>query len=114
MSKKNQPDKNGFVYSTDPGFNFENENESTETLPPAQQRLIIKLDTKQRAGKIVTLVEGFIGKEDDLRDLEKKLKSACGTGGSSKDRQIIIQGDHREKTMLWLKKNGYSNTKKSG
>lgn len=107
MSRKNKPDNRGFVYSTDPNFQFEPELESSATLPPSQQILKVKLDIKQRAGKVVTLIEGFVGKEEDLKELEKKLKSFCGTGGSSKDGQIIIQGDQREKVMQWLKKNDY-------
>ena len=107
MSKKNKSDKRGFVYSTDPNFNFEEENEYTETLSPSQQKLKIKLDSKRRAGKVVTLIEGFTGKEKDLEELGKKLKAFCGTGGSAKNGEIIIQGDQREKVMQWLKKNGY-------
>ncbi|HEY6506137.1 MAG TPA: translation initiation factor [Chitinophagaceae bacterium] len=112
MSKKNKPDSRGFVYSTDPDFSFKQEEEHIETLLPAQQKLRIKLDTKHRAGKAVTLIEGFIGKEDALAELGKKLKNFCGTGGSAKDGEIIIQGDQREKVMQWLVKNGYSNSKK--
>src|SRR5687767_11319650 len=112
MSKKNKPDNRGFVYSTDPDFSFEESNKNIETLPGAQQKLKIRLDTKHRAGKAVTLIEGFIGQEQDLEDLEKKLKSFCGTGGSTKGREIIIQGDQREKVLQWLLKNGYSKTKK--
>ena len=107
MSKKNKPDNKGFVYSTDPNFRFEEENEQVETLPVAQQKLRVRLDTKHRAGKAVTLVEGFIGNEEDLQDLGKKLKAFCGTGGSAKDGEIIIQGDQRDKVMQWLQKNGY-------
>lgn len=108
MSKKNQPDARGFVFSTDPNFNYEEEKqEERETLPPAQQRLKVRLDTKQRAGKAVTLVTGFIGKKEDLEDLGKKMKNFCGTGGSVKDGEIIIQGDQREKVLGWLNKNGY-------
>ena len=114
MSKKNKPDTRGFVYSTDPNFSFEPEQDSTETLPPAQQKLKIRLDTKHRAGKAVTLIEGFIGITDDLEELGKKLKSFCGTGGSAKDGEIIVQGDQREKVLQWLLKNGYKNVKKSG
>ena len=112
MSKKNKPDSRGFVFSTDPNFKFEEEHYSNETLLPPQQKLKVRLDTKNRAGKAVTLVEGFIGKEEDLEDLGKKLKSFCGTGGSAKDGEIIIQGDQREKVMQWFGKNGYKNVKK--
>jgi len=113
MSKKNKPDTRGFVYSTDPSFRFEEEaNEDMGTLPAKQQKLKIRLDTKQRAGKAVTLVEGFIGKEEDLEDLGKKLKNFCGTGGSVKDGQIIIQGDQRDKVLQWLTKNEYTNSKR--
>lgn len=112
MSKKNKPDSRGFVYSTDPNFQFEEERNSSETLPPVQQILRVRLETKHRAGKAVTLVTGFMGKEVDLEELGKKLKSYCGTGGSAKDGEIIIQGDQREKVMQWLMKNGYKNAKK--
>ncbi len=112
MSKKNKPDTRGFVYSTDPNFSFEEEQPNTETLPPAQQKLKVRLDTKHRAGKAVTLVNGFVGKEEDLEDLGKKLKSFCGTGGSAKDGEIIVQGDQREKVLQWLVKNGYKQARK--
>ena len=111
MSKK-KPDTRGFVYSTDPNFHFEEQNENVETLSPSQQKLRVSLDTKHRAGKAVTLIAGFIGKDQDLQDLGKKLKTFCGTGGSAKDCEVIIQGDQREKVMLWLKNNGYSRSKK--
>jgi translation initiation factor 1 len=114
MSKKNKPDSRGFVYSTDPDFSFEPELEKLETLLPGQQKLRVKLDSKNRGGKTVTLVDGFVGKEADLEDLGKKLKSFCGTGGSAKEGEIIVQGDQREKVLQWLLKNGYSQTKKSG
>ena len=107
MSKKNKPDTRGFVYSTDPDFSFEEEQSNAETLPPAQQKLKVRLDTRHRAGKAVTLIDGFAGKEDDLQELGKKLKSFCGTGGSAKGGEIIVQGDQREKVLLWLVKNGY-------
>ncbi len=113
MSKKNKPDSNGFIYSTDPNFKFKKEPEEIqETLPPNQQKLKVRLDTKQRAGKAVTLIENFFGKEEDLQDLGKKLKNFCGTGGSVKDREIIVQGDQREKIIQWLIKNGFKNSKK--
>lgn len=113
MSKKNKSDKHGFVYSTDPNFRFEEENEpAQETLPPQQQKLKVKLETKHRGGKAVTLVEGFIGTEDDFQALGKSLKNFCGTGGSAKDGEIIVQGDQRDKVLQWLLKNGYKNTKR--
>jgi translation initiation factor 1 len=112
MSKKNKPDTRGFVYSTDPDFRFEPVPDNTDTLPPAQQPLKIKLDTKHRAGKAVTLIAGFTGKAEDLEDLGKKLKTICGTGGSAKDGEIIVQGDHRDKILQWLQKNGYKLSKR--
>ena len=112
MSKKNKPDTRGFVYSTDPNFSFEEERTNQESLPAAQQKLKVRLDTKHRAGKAVTLIEGFVGNEEDLQELGKKLKSFCGTGGSAKDGEIIVQGDQREKVMQWLVKSGYKQTRK--
>src|ERR1700709_2258958 len=113
MSKKNKADLNGFVFSTDPDFQFEkNEETNNDTLAPQFQKLKIKLDKKHRAGKSVTLIEGFAGKDDDLQDLGKKLKNFCGTGGSAKDGEIIIQGDQRDKVLQWLLKNNYKNAKK--
>ena len=112
MSKKNKPDTRGFVYSTDPNFSFQQDNSSSDTLPPGQQKLKVRLDKKHRASKAVTLVEGFNGNDEDLQELGKKLKSFCGTGGSAKDGEIIVQGDQREKVMQWLIKNGYDLAKK--
>ena len=112
MSKKNKPDARGFVFSTDPNFSFEEEREDVDTLKPEQQKLRIWLETKHRAGKAATVIKGFIGLDDDLEELGKKLKSFCGTGGSAKDGEIIIQGDQREKVLQWLLKNGYMLTKK--
>ena len=108
MAKKNVPDSNGFVFSTDPNFNFQTGgSESSETLPPAKQRLRIVLDTRHRGGKTVTAITGFIGKEEDLESLGKKIKQYCGTGGSVKDRQILIQGDQTIKVKAYLVKEGY-------
>ncbi len=81
-----------------------------EPVQPASQKLLVLLDKKQRAGKVVTLVEGFEG--PGIEALGKQLKNACGTGGSVKDGQIIIQGDNREKILQWLLKNGYTASKK--
>ena len=112
MSKKNNPDKFGFVYSTNPDFKFDADDAKSETPAPALQPLKIKLETKHRGGKTVTLIEGFIGKEEDLEALGKKIKAYCGTGGSAKDGAIIVQGDHREKVLQWLLKNGYAKSRK--
>ena len=111
MSKK-KSSYNGIVYSTDPEFKTNEEEILEETKGPDQQQLKIRLDTKHRSGKAVTLIEHFSGTEDDLEKLGKQLKSFCGTGGSVKDRQIIIQGDQREKIFQWLVKQGYTKTKK--
>ena len=103
----------GLVYSTDPNFKLPDENfEDQETIAPDQQKLKIRLDTKHRAGKAVTLVEGFIGTMADMEELGKKLKSFCGTGGSVKDGEIIVQGDNREKILQFLQKSGYKSSKK--
>jgi len=112
MSKKNKTDSKGFIYSTDPNFQFEDESENQKTLPASQQILKIRLDTRHRAGKAVTLIGGFVGSDEDLEELGKKLKSFCGTGGSAKDGEIIIQGDQREKVMQWLSKNSYVKAKR--
>jgi translation initiation factor 1 len=113
MSKKNKSDARGFIYSTDPNFSFEPEKQEVfETLPPVKQLLRIKLDTKHRAGKAVTLITGFVGTNNDVEQLGKQLKNFCGTGGSVKDAEIIIQGDQRDKVLQWLLKNSYSATKK--
>jgi translation initiation factor 1 len=109
MASKNRPDNKGFVYSTDPDFQFDQGKSSgKETIPPNQQKLRILLDTRQRAGKSVTVVVGFTGKNSDLEALGKKLKAHCGSGGTVKDGDIIIQGDQREKVKQWLSRNGYN------
>jgi translation initiation factor 1 len=111
MSKK-KPDKNGIVYSTDPNFRPDEEPVPEESLPPRQQKLKVRLDTRQRAGKAVTLVEGYIGPASELEELGRQLKAFCGTGGSVKDGLIIIQGDQRDKITSWLQKNSYAQTKR--
>jgi translation initiation factor 1 len=111
---KNKINLSGIVYSTNPDFKPEEEHpEESETISPKEQRLRIKLETKHRAGKMVTLIEGFVGKHIDKEELIKKLKNHCGTGGSAKDGELLVQGDQREKVLQWLQKNGYSNAKKN-
>jgi len=112
MSKKNR--NGGVVYSTDPDFDYQtNDEPEAETLPPAQQTLKIWL-VKLGGNKVVTAVRGFIGSSSDLSDLGKQLKTACGTGGSVKDDEILIQGDHRDKVLAWLTGKGYKAKKAGG
>ena len=107
MSKK-EKNRVGIVYSTNPSFQYEtNEQEQTETLSPNLQNLKVQLDRKQRAGKQVTLITGFVGSEEDLINLSKVLKTKCGVGGSAKDGEIIIQGDFRDKVIALLTQEGY-------
>lgn len=114
MSKKKK-EKISVVYSTNPDFQFQYEEEDEmETLPKNQQKLYVSIDKKQRAGKEVTLIEGFVGAEDDLKDLGKFLKSKCGVGGTVKDNEILIQGNFRDKIFEYLQKEGYGIKKKGG
>lgn len=107
MSKKNRVN---VVYSTNPDFEYEYENDFSfeQTLPVEKQKLRVSLDAKKRKGKIVTLVSGFVGSEDDLKDLGKTLKTKCGVGGSAKDGEIIIQGQLKDKVIEVLKSLGYN------
>ncbi|MCK9321522.1 MAG: translation initiation factor [Bacteroidales bacterium] len=107
MSKK-EKNRVGIVYSTNPSFQYEtNDQEQTETLSPNLQNLKVQLDRKQRAGKQVTLITGFVGSEEDLINLSKVLKTKCGVGGSAKDGEIILQGDFRDKVIALLTQEGY-------
>ena len=112
MSK--QKNNGGFVYSTNPDFQFEQNDAPNETLAPAAQKLRIQLETKHRGGKTASVVLGFVGKDEDLEKIAKQLKNICGTGGSVKDGEIIIQGDHRDKIIQWFLKNGFKDVKKTG
>lgn len=112
MAKKKLSNTGGIVYSTAPDFNFPEEKTTGETLPANQQLLKIKLDKKDRKGKTVTVVDGLVMKEEEIEILAKQLKTFCGSGGSAKNSEIIIQGDHRDKIVQWLVKNGYTKSKK--
>jgi len=116
MSKKNKKNRNGVVYSSNPNFdyNYGEEEEEVSVIPPEQQVLRIFLDRKKRKGKDVTIVAGFEGSNDDLKILGKMLKTKCGVGGTVKDGEILIQGNHRDKVLKLLQDAGYSKTKKSG
>jgi len=109
-SKKNY---SGIVYSTNPDFklNHESHDESLSCTPD-NQKIRIRLETKHRAGKAATIIDGFIGTEIEREDIVKKLKSFCGTGGSSKDGEMMIQGDQRDKVLSWLQKNGFKQSKR--
>ncbi|MDG1517823.1 MAG: translation initiation factor [Flavobacteriales bacterium] len=112
---KDWKDRLGTVYSTNAEFNYnQTEDEIQDTLPKKEQILYISLDKKNRKGKAVTLVEGFVGKQIDLKDLGKLLKSKCGVGGSIKDGEILIQGDFRDKIIDLLKASGYKVKRKGG
>jgi translation initiation factor 1 len=102
-------DRLGVVYSTNPDFQYETSSvEEVETLPAAQQKLIVSIDRRARAGKQVTLVKGFVGRDEDLAALAKTLKTKCGVGGSAKEGEIIIQGDFRDRVVDLLKGMGYN------
>lgn len=109
MSKKKRKDRIDIVYSTNPDYEYDyDEQEEQETLDPSKQKLKVYFDTKaKKKGKQATLVSGFIGNDDDLKDLGKLLKTKCAVGGSVKDGDIIIQGDFRDKIVEILTKEGY-------
>ena len=102
----------GVVYSTNPDYEYSDDSqEEADTLPKNQQKLRLNMERAGRGGKTVTLVKGFVGSEDDITSLCKLLKQKCGVGGSVKDGEIIIQGDHRQRLVEILKKEGYTQTK---
>jgi translation initiation factor 1 len=113
-SKNDWKKREGIVFSTDANFIYtHSHHQEPDTLPPEQQRLKVLIDKSGRAGKMVTLITGFIGKNADLEALGKMLRNKCGVGGSVKEGQIILQGDQREKTATWLAAQGYK-VKKAG
>lgn len=108
-------DRKGVVYSTDPSYEYRyGKPREPDMLPPPEQKLRVSLDRKARRGKAVTLVTGFVGPEGALGRIGKRLKAACGVGGSVKDNEIVLQGDHRAKVIDLLVKDGYTGTKQSG
>jgi len=114
---KNKKHREGIVYSTDPDFNynvFSNAFGTTEDVEKNKMQLRVVIDRKQRGGKEVTLVTGFQGNQEDLESLGKQLKTKCGVGGTAKDNEIVLQGNHKEKVIKWLIESGYTNTKGSG
>lgn len=112
MKKNDWKDRLNVVYSTNPNYEYENLNEEEdETLEKQQQKLRVSIEKKGRGGKTVTLITGFIGKEDDLKELGKLLKKKCGVGGSAKDGEIIIQGEFKQRIIDLLKAEGYTQTK---
>lgn len=114
MSKKNK-DRYGVVYSTNPDFRYQAPTPvEVPTLPPGLQKLRVMVDRKQRGGKEVTLIIGFIGLTQDIEDLGKLLKNKCGSGGSVKDAEILVQGNHRDKIVKILIDLGYAGTKAAG
>jgi translation initiation factor 1 len=113
MSKKKNV--SGIVYSTNPNYNYTYENApERDTLSPQQQELRIFLEKKHRGGKTACVIKGFVGKQDDMEDLGRLLKTKCGTGGSAKDGEIIIQGDCRDKILQILLEKGYKAKKAGG
>ena len=115
MKKNDWKDRLNVVYSTNPDFGYEMDNDEEQvTLDKDKQNLRVSIDKKNRGGKVVTLVTGFIGTEDELKELGKLLKTKCGVGGSAKDGEIIVQGDFKQKVLELLKKEGYTKTKPVG
>ena len=112
MKNNDWKDRLNVVYSTNPDYQYENiGEEEAETLPKNQQKLRVSMEKKGRGGKTVTLIKGFIGSEDDLKELGKLLKTKCGVGGSAKEGEIIIQGDFKQRIIELLKSEGYPQTK---
>lgn len=108
MAQQDWKSRLGVVFSTNPDFSYDTEQVGEDqTLPPSQQKLIVSIDRRNRGGKQVTIVKGFVGKEEDLRSLAKMLKTKCGVGGSVKDSEIIVQGDFRDKIVELLCSAGY-------
>lgn len=111
MKNNDWKDRLNIVYSTNPDFSYETEQEVSELPDKNKQKLRVSIEKKNRGGKTVTLISGFIGPDDELKKLGKLIKTKCGSGGSTKDGAIIIQGDFKIKVIELLKKEGYTQTK---
>lgn len=112
MKKNDWKDRLNIVYSTNPDFNYQlDEEEEQATIDPKQQKLRVSIEKKGRGGKTVTVISGFIGSEDDLKELGRMLKTKCGVGGAVKDGEILIQGEFKQRIIDLLKAEGYSQTK---
>ncbi len=108
MSNNDWKSRLGMVYSTNPDFDYTTDGDNNaETLDPAAQDLRVWLDRKQRGGKVATIVKGFVGSDDDLKELGRMLKTKCGVGGAAKDGEIFVQSDHRDRVVEILTKSGY-------
>lgn len=112
MKKNDWKDRLNIVYSTNPDFSYQlDEEEESATVDPKQQKLRVSIEKKGRGGKTVTVITGFIGSEDDLKELGRMLKTKCGVGGAVKDGEILIQGEFKQRIIDLLKAEGYSQTK---
>ena len=112
MANNDWKDRLGVVFSTNPDYQYDSQEvQEQETLPKSEQRLRVAIEKNGRGGKVVTIIRGFIGTEEDIKSLCKFLKTKCGVGGSVKDEEIIIQGNVKDKVIALLKADGYPNTK---
>ena len=112
MKKNDWKDRLNIVYSTNPDFQYStDENEETETLPKQQQKLRVSIEKNHRGGKTVTIVKNFVGSDEEIKELGRLLKTRCGVGGTTKEGEILIQGEFKEKIIEILKKEGYTQTK---
>ena len=112
MKKNDWKDRLNIVYSTNPDFQYStDEKEETETLPKQQQKLRVSIEKNHRGGKTVTIVKNFVGSDEDIKELGRLLKTRCGVGGTTKEGEILIQGEFKEKIIEILKREGYTQTK---
>ena len=112
MKKNDWKDRLNIVYSTNPDFQYStDEKEETETQPKQQQKLRVSIEKNHRGGKTVTIVKNFVGSDEDIKELGRLLKTRCGVGGTTKEGEILIQGEFKEKIIEILKKEGYTQTK---